>query len=319
AWCLALAMLGMSPAAAWTLTGYVYCDNNQNGQIDPGVDEIVEHAWLELNGVTAPYFDKRRTDSTGWYWFSLLDTPEEYTVTLLRTNADGAGDPNGMPADAEFVIPASGSYTFDTYSESNPVRNFLISSETCVRRDCWLTGGGVKFDEEANHYMGERGPRHNWGGNVYPSCDPKPGDGGQWTHIAHGDDLRFQGREIEVVRCGNVEGIDPGSTSPETPFNFIEFRGTGILKPIAGNGKKDNGSGGEQAVSFFARAEDRNEPGASDALAGSRIDRYFLHVFDADGNTLLLVDMDGDPNTVDPIEITKGNMQLHASSCDGNP
>ena len=54
--------------------------------------------------------------------------------------------------------------------------------------------------------------------------------------------------------------------------------------------------------------------------AGAFIDRYFLHVFadlgDPVGSTLLLIDMDGDLSTVDPVLITGGNLQLHISSCD---
>jgi len=55
------------------------------------------------------------------------------------------------------------------------------------------------------------------------------------------------------------------------------------------------------------------------AKAGAYIDRYFLRVFDGSGKTLLLIDGDGNPATVDPITITGGNLQLHVSSCDDPP
>jgi len=114
------------------------------------------------------------------------------------------------------------------------------------------------------------------------------------------------------VACGNVPGIEPGSESPVTPFNFIEFQGTGTLKGIKGS-KADFG-----AVSFFARCEDRNEPGSNGAKDGADIDHYFLHVFQG-GTTLLLVDEDGDPATVDPVTISGGNLQIHISSCANPP
>jgi hypothetical protein len=68
-------------------------------------------------------------------------------------------------------------------------------------------------------------------------------------------------------------------------------------------------------VTFFARAEDRNEPGASGNRDGAKIDRYFLNVTDATNTSLLLVDGDGNPATVDPVAITDGNLQIHISSC----
>ena len=51
------------------------------------------------------------------------------------------------------------------------------------------------------------------------------------------------------------------------------------------------------------------------AKDGEDVDRYFLHVYSGD-TTLLLLDVDGDPETIDPITITGGNIQIHASSCD---
>jgi hypothetical protein len=66
-------------------------------------------------------------------------------------------------------------------------------------------------------------------------------------------------------------------------------------------------------VSFFIRLEDGNEPGNENSQkpnAGEDLDRYFLHVYDSTG-TLMLIDIDGDPETVDPITITGGNFQIH--------
>jgi len=192
------------------------------------------------------------------------------------------------------------------------------ASATCKAEGgkCWLTAGGVKFSPISGIMMAEikqKGPQDSVGGNVYPGCNATSGDGGNWNHIAHSRNLHFQGTDITIVRCGNVPGIEPGSESPVTPYNFIEFQGTGTLKGIGGN-KDDFGQ-----VCFWARAEDRNEPGNERALlpgGGADIDRYYLRVFNcSSGLTLLLTDIDGNPSTIDPITITGGNFQLHISSC----
>ena len=98
-----------------------------------------------------------------------------------------------------------------------------------------------------------------------------------------------------------------------TPFNFIEFYGEGTLSGIKGNKFPTI------PVTFFGRVEDRNEPGSNGARDGEDVDRYFMHAVDASGTTVLLVDMDNDTETVDPITITGGNLQLHISSCDDPP
>ena len=217
------------------------------------------------------------------------------------------------------LIAPGGQFAFTTSdNQQSSDEDWLISSELCSSGKCWLTGGGVKFESFVGADLAEHGPRDTLGGNVNPGCSPTAGQGGQWNHVAHTDKLHFQGTAIQVVRCGNVDGIEPGSDSPKTPFNFIEFKGTGRLKGIKGNKEVDLG-----LVYFFARAEDRNEPGSNGAKDGEDIDRYFLKVYsdpaNPDGSVLLLVDVDGDPTTVDPITISGGNLQIHISSCANPP
>jgi len=192
---------------------------------------------------------------------------------------------------------------------------------------CWLTGGGVKFEpivgaRLATANKGNNGPVISMGGNVNPGCSPTAGDGGNWNIIDHQAKLHFQGRHIEVVECGNIpESIrPPGSDSPKTPFNYIEFKGTGIMKGIGGN-KADYGD-----VCFYARAEDRNEPGSKETLGPALIDRFWIRVDDCSGNELYRFGNDvPNPDTIcgddaftctDTIAITGGNLQLHISSCD---
>ncbi len=234
---------------------------------------------------------------------ALPDTPDSYVETL---------NPATLPSDATFIIPALGTYAFTT-SDANDSNYspWLINSATCQQATqsmCWFTGGGSVTASDG---------RNSFGGNVHPSCSATPGQGGQWNNVAHDLGLHFQGTAIPTVRCGNVAGIPPGSTSPKTPFNFIEFEGTGTLKGIAGN-SADSG-----LVYFFARGEDRGEPGSAGATSPDQVDRYFLHVYtdpaDPVGSTVLLVDVDGDPATVDPVPIDGGNLQIHISSCDNPP
>jgi len=225
-------------------------------------------------------------------------------------SADFSGSYVPMESPSTNTVTASGVWTSGTYSETVTA----TASSTCevpTQGLCWLTAGGVKFSPLANDMMAEyNGPKDNVGGNVYPGCSPDAGDGGSWTHIDHELKLHFHGTDISVVRCGNVPGIPSGSESPVTPFNFIEFTGTGSLAGIASN-RNDFGT-----VCFFARAEDRNEPGNEKALlpdGGADVDRYFMRVYNCDtSDSLLLVD-DGSGN---PRPITGGNFQIHISSCD---
>jgi hypothetical protein len=188
---------------------------------------------------------------------------------------DGSGD-DGAPPDFRYVNPsgiradgfeasallAPGAYLLrvhikilddsdDGYhiAEQRDIE-LIIECPPTPEGHCWLTAGGAKFRDAKG------GPVHSWGGNVYPGCNPESGDGGNWNHVAHKQDLHFQGRSIEVIRCGNVAGIPPGSESPRAPFNFIEFRGTGRLTGLAGN------QADHPLVHFFARCEDRHEPGS---------------------------------------------------------
>ncbi len=296
-------LVGAGNVLAWNASGKVGCDVNANGVPDSGDVPLVgvTVTITRTDGPGGPFTGT--TDSSGAYLIALPDFPASYTMTLGP----------GLPLDAQFISPASNSVPFSlTFEAKTFTQNWFIGSATCRAGACWLTGGGVKFEPLLGILAAERGPKHSFGGNVFPGCSPTAGDGGQWNHIAHGLRLHFQGWAIDEVVCGNVSGIPPGSTSPVTPFNYIEFRGTGTLKGIKGNPVF------YENVTFFARAEDRNEPGNEKAAqpgGGAYIDRYFLRVNAANGDLLLLVDGDGDPNTVDPVTITGGNLQIHISSC----
>jgi hypothetical protein len=282
-------------ACVWQLNGQIHCEGN--GLPLAGVQ-------IRVQSSDGGGFDGTAiSDETGYYSVLLPEVPGCYRATAVLGPSESV------------VLPSGGVFDFClTAPESPTTQNWVIASPSCTGGTCWLTAGGAKFNPITGSKLGENGPRFSWGGNVNPGCSPTAGEGGQWNTIAHHLKLHFQGWQIEVVRCGNVDGIPPGSDSPQTPYNFIEFRGTGTLKGIRGN-KVDFGT-----VYFWARCEDRNEPGSAGERDGASKDRYFLHVF-ADpaapnASTLLLVDEDGDPATVDPLTITDGNMQIHISSCE---
>ena len=297
-----------SMSLAWELRGYVRCDGNKNGVLD-GQDLPMAGVVVHVENIAGTYQNNGTTNADGYYQVTLLDTPDNYRATL---------DPGSLPSDGVVVVPVGGEFLFAT-SAANVVifADWLVQSDTCQPGACWLTGGGTKWDNIANAHLAERGTKQTFGGNVHPGCSPTAGRGGEWNHIDRATRLHFHGTDIPDVTCGNVEGIPPGSSSPKTPFNFIEYSGTGWVKGIQGN-KADY-----PLVYFYARAEDRNEPGSNGAKAGSEIDRYFLRVFtslaDPIGSTLILVDTDGGGSEIDAVPITTGNLQIHVSSCDDPP
>jgi len=228
----------------------------------------------------------------------------------------------GLPPDSSIVLPTPPySITFSSDVTQFEV-NWLISSQTCRTVQtgaCWLTAGGVKFDSILGFKAAERGPKFSFGGNTFPGCSPTAGDGGQWNFVDHQQKIHFQGWQVDQVRCGNVDGIPPGSTSPPTPFNYIEFSGWGTIKGLGGNKASF-----APRYFFIVRAEDRNEPGNENALlpdGGNKIDRLFLRVYtstlDPLGSTTYMIGTDAlPPSTIGvPITITGGNIQIHISSC----
>lgn len=309
----AVALVGAlaATAEAVSVNGYVYCDTNGNGVVDQD-DTPIANVTVNVNLVaTGTLFASAVTDASGFYQVSLIPVVQQYgydaqvSVSLdLQTLPPGSTVLGPTP----FLITVGSWYAPGQH-------DWLTTNPSCGVKGCWLTGGGGKFSPITGTSLAEtgKGPGHSFGGNVNPGCSPEAGEGGQWNDVAHTLKLHFQARAIEVVRCGNVPGIPDGSESPQTPYNFIEFRGTGTLKGIHGN-KVDYGN-----VQFAAYVEDRNEPGSSGAKDGALVDRYFLRVFDLGGTTLMLVDVDGDPMTVDPVAITDGNLQLHISSCSTPP
>jgi len=300
---MALMCTGVAMACP-TIEGYVRCDTNQDG-LYQDTDAPLANVVVRVANLAGTWSGSVVTRADGYYIIQAQCTEDTYRQTL---------DPATLPSDYQYLIPTSGEFVVDLPGSGTLVeRNWLIGSANCQLGKCWLTGGGAKLEPIVGLKLATRGKQYSFGGNVFPGCSPTAGDGGQWNNIDHINNLHFQGWNVRIVACGNVPGIPPGSESPVTPYNYIEFQGTGTLKGIAGN-KANYGT-----VYYFARCEDRNEPGSSGARDGALIDRYYLHVFSDPtnpvGSTLVLIDIDGNPATVDPIPITDGNLQLHISSC----
>src|SRR5688572_7010006 len=300
--CLSLLtlLLCAATANAWHVRGQVRCPDGA------AFDGVV----ITVTGSTCVgvFTDVATTSLGGLYIISLPDCPATYTLTL---------DPNTLPPGGTV---ADTSVTFVvTEDQTSQVIDWEVSGTPCEQAGkCWFTGGGAKIDPLIGLPVAQKGKWISFGGNVNPGCSPTAGDGGNWNHIDRLANLHFQGRTIQVLSCGNVTPPPPpGSTSPVTPFNFIEWTGVGTIKGIQGN------KVGTIPVYFNARTEDRNEPGSKDSNAGSGIDRYYLHVYsdpaDPAGSTLLLVNGDANPLNVVPVEIDHGNFQLHISSCDNPP
>jgi len=297
--CVVPAFLAVTSANAWHLSGQVTCPN---GTGFPNVT-------INISGTNCDgtFNESTSTDSAGQYVIALTDCDGAYTATL---------DVSTLPANASLVGSATVSFT-TTADNNSFVADFEIGGAVCGGV-CWFTGGGAKIDPLIGLPAGHKGKWISFGGNVNPGCSPTAGDGGNWNHVDRLLNLHFQGQTIRVLDCGNVTPPPPpGSTSPRTPFNFIEWTGSGRVKGIQGNKL------GTIPVYFNARTEDRNEPGTKGANAGAGIDRYYLHVFtnpaDPAGSTVLLVNGNADPTIVTPVEIDDGNFQIHVSSCDDPP
>ena len=287
---LALGALGAlfvsSTTWATTISGTVVCegDGSALAGVEVQITAPLPSTWSAV--VT--------TDVNGYYSLSGL-YPGEWSVVIV----------GGTSPDVIGITPPSHLIVL-TDQVWFGVADFAVDDPSCRPQAglCWMTAGGVKFEPILGSDVAQHGPKDSFGGNVHPSCSPEPGNGGQWNHVAHSLMLHFMGTDIVQVECGNVPGIEPGSESPVTGFNYIEFSGIGWVQGIKGN------KAPRQPVMFEARVEDRNEPGNERASAGENIDRYWLRVTDMGGTVFEVGTHD------DPITITGGNLQLHESSCD---
>jgi hypothetical protein len=298
-----LAASAMTAQACW-ISGCVRCPN---GTVAKGVKIVVTESGSTWTGTAT-------TDSEGHY---TIQVPEVggYLACL---------DVSTLPAGATLQ---AGQNNCQSLNISNDVKaSWTLDGPFCLSGVCWFTGGGALIDPDIGIPVADIKGKNNgktpdiaFGGNVYPGCSPTAGGGGSWNHVDRTLKLHFHATDIVVVSCGNVAGIPPGSTSPVTPFNYIEFQGVGWLDGIRGNKIS------KQLVTFYARTEDHNEPGSKGANDGALIDQYYLQVMDSNSQVVIQVGTGNPPSPSNPagsigtVPITDGNFQLHISSCDNPP
>ncbi len=309
-WTTTLTSIGMAAsimtASATHITGNVACTGGL------GIEGVIVDV-VGTNDCVGPVSLMATTDAAGNYAVDFGWCDGTYLVTLEAAS---------LPSDAVVSPPGPVVVTLNTSTGPiDAIVNFTVDTAACNGGMCWLTGGGAKIDPlldipvaHAKSKSSIKTPDIAFGGNVNPACSALAGDGGNWNHVDRNVKLHFQGKSIQVVDCGNVTPPPPpGSTSPVTPFNFIEFAGTGTLKGIGGN-KADFG-----AVYFFARCEDRNEPGSSGANDGALVDRYYIRVYtnpsDPFGSTVYKLGGDDIDPANDVVPITDGNLQMHIKPC----
>ena len=287
---LAGATVNTSFGTQWTTSGFIFCDANQNRQIDSG-DVPLPGVLIVITNLSGTYSNADFSTTPDGGFIIQLPGPDTYVEYL---------HPATFPADASPIIPATGtySYTFTVGVISNFEGNFLISSTNCVNstnpppppppatNKCCMTGGGTIV-------KGKGQPAYTFSLEVFPGDTSSGVDNGKLDIVAHAMRLHLKGDVFEIVNCGE-----------EGSCQFVEFQGAGTLTGIAGN-KANYG-----VVYFYARAEDCGE-------GKNKNDKLYVRVYTADGNTLLLISGDANnPTNVSPILTSTGNLQFH-SHCGG--
>ncbi len=302
--CTLVALSTLSVANAWDTGGYVFCDANQNGQIDNG-DSPLTGVLVVVTNVSGTYSNANFTGSPdGGFVLELPAMPDSYVEYL---------HPLTLPSDAQVVVPNGGVYAFtlDGTSMSNFLGNFLVSSASCTNgtpppppppsvssNECCLKARGTIGCNTAPKGHKKSNVQFVFEGTTLPACGSTNGDSGEWDIVATALKLHFQGSVFEIVNCGATQptsGPDPA---------FIEFQGAGTLMGICGN-KTNYG-----VVSFYARAEDNGH-------ARKTPDRLYFRVDMADGTTVLLISGDtSNPLNIVPVAISAGDLKISTSCCE---
>lgn len=278
---VAIALLTVGTAQAWHARGHVYCDVNQDGQIDD-TDLRLENIGVTVDSLTGPFTGTGYTyEHSDPYRFSinLPDGPDSYRETLEEIT---------LPGDATFVLPAVNEHLFElTDIVVDDYFDWLIDSAICRDGDvsgCRVTGGGNDtagidptggYDgtvAEAKLKESKAGGtnRYTFGGQAGANTGAQPQPKGEWTHhqqsgpdgsfVFHGGTASAPtGTEIDVIVCS-----DEGWCSParEAPTKQIDFAGVGTFK----NSKNPsvalaNVVPGETFHGFEVHIEDLGEPG----------------------------------------------------------
>ena len=276
---------GSGTADAWNARGCVYCDTNQDKEIDSsdillqGVRVNIDENTNENTGETFAGSDL--TEGNGCFWIGLPDSPASFIETL-----DGAT----LPVDASYIIPESGEFLFSTTeTEWYIYRDWLIDSATCREVGCRVTGGGndtagISPDGGWDGSLAEDRARSNnnssldyytFGGQAGANTGLPPQPKGEWTHHQkRGPDGSFvfhagtasapAGTEIAAIVCSDEGYCAPARPAPNKQ---IDFAGVGTFKnqnalpvnssPLA----TANLIPGETYHWFEVHIEDLGEPG----------------------------------------------------------
>jgi hypothetical protein len=282
---LALLLLTIDTAHAWIARGHVYCDANQNREVDL-LDLALGNVVVDIVSTTGPFTASDTTlPDTGRFYFSMPDAPDSYRETLDGTT---------LPADAAFIIPPTNEHLFAlTAADTTDYQDWLIDSDTCTGETggegCRVTGGGNDtagidpaggWDEtlaEGNSRQGNGFNRYTFGGQAGANTGAQPQPKGEWTHHQQsGPDGSFvfhagtasapTGTEIDRIICSDEGYCSPARPAPDKQ---IDFAGVGTFKNIKNpSAPLANVIEGETYHWFEVHIEDLGEPGAEPKLTG---------------------------------------------------
>lgn len=227
----------------------------------------------------------------------LTSGPSTYTNPKGFYQLVGGSGPNTVCIDTKSLnnkFTVVGSPCQDVIGNPNDIAiaNFTLTGASCATPPpqglCWLTGGGTIGADPGT-------PNFTYGGVVNPGCSPTAAGGGNFNVLDHVTGVHFKGLTITVTGCSGVS-----DKAPPVPVNIIDFSGSGVIGPLGNEATP---------VTFKARAIDNGEPGGG-------ADQLYLEVVDGTGAVVLLISTDAtNPDVVNPVTVSTGNLQIHTSSC----
>ena len=265
----------LGTAYAWYKDGCVFCDANQNKQIDSS-DIPLENVGVNIENTAGTFTRSDVTNSTesiGCFRIDLRDDPDSYIEILDETT---------LPADASYVIPESGEFLFSTTAEVWYIHNdWLIDSATCREVGCRVTGGGndtagispdggwdgTVAKDSARGHNNTRIDYYTFGGQAGANTGLPPQPKGEWTHHQkRGADGSFvfhagtasapPGTEIDVIICSDEGYCAPARPAPDKQ---IDFAGVGTFKNQ--NSLPVSSSSGSASPDFPRGAPGPDSPG----------------------------------------------------------
>src|SRR5437588_4472798 len=121
---MAAAFMHIQIANAWSAAGYVFCDANQNEQLDAG-DTPLTGVFVVVTNTSGTFSNGTFTATPdGSFVMDLPAAPDSYVLYA---------HPLTLPSDAIAIMPAGGAYTFTLDGvTTNFLGSFLIASASCT-------------------------------------------------------------------------------------------------------------------------------------------------------------------------------------------